>query len=296
MQKLLVVLGKRLSDDQLTLEGQGRVEALVDYLLKVKDPSLVIAFSGGVTQGNSVSEAQVMVDYFFELIQAQKSEPLYHSIILEQESLSTVQNVQNIAEKIVESELFSSEQPVELTFISNDYHLSRMMQIQQWMDEQGLLRVLTERAKQVGIELIIGRSLSDHIVLPYPHTSLAGELFLLVDEMTPYRVLLEGILAQVFERELLDVAQPSHQMALEALTKIKVLLASNDDFPMLEVMLPVLERTIEQSHQELYSSHFQERKPSEALISSCLAFLDTNLTLLNRYTDPEVQCKASWWK
>lgn len=296
MQKLLVVLGKRLSNDTLTLEGRSRVEALVSHLVETQDTQLIVAFSGGVTFGNTQSEARAMYDYFLELSNQLETQLVYRAIILEEESQSTVQNIQNVAEKVVKSELFTKGMQLELQFLSNDYHLLRMMQIQQWMDEQGLLRLLKSRIEQVGISVVVSHDILDHLTVAYPHDSLNGEIFLKIDDLTPYRVFLEGVVANAFQRDLLDVVQPSQQLALEALAFLNVLESKSAEFPLLAQLLPVLESLISSSYQEILEADFQDRKPNSQLICSFLAALDTNLTLLNRYTDPEIEHSPGWWK
>ena len=202
MQELLIVLGKRLSDDLLTDEAHSRIDALVDYLETNVNPNLVVAFSGGVTGANHRAEADVMYDAFKLKVagrQADTDKPLiYGSILLETQSRSTVENVQNVAEKVVSEGGFSIQSPVKVTFLSNDYHLQRLFEIQSWMDEQGLLRLLKHRASQAGITLDIAYDITQHVAVPYPHVCFAGKLFLLVDNLTPYRVLLEGIVAGSF--------------------------------------------------------------------------------------------------
>jgi len=52
---------------------------------------------------------------------------------------------------------------LKVTFVSNDYHLKRIFEIQQLMDEQGLLRVLRERCAQHGVHLDIRHDLEAHV-------------------------------------------------------------------------------------------------------------------------------------
>lgn len=59
-----VVLGKRLNSDALTVEGKSRVDGLLSALQCRENSSVLIVFCGGVTAGQTVSEAQRMHEYF----------------------------------------------------------------------------------------------------------------------------------------------------------------------------------------------------------------------------------------
>lgn len=283
---ILIVLGKRLNNNLLTKEGESRVEALSKYLLSHVCEELAVAFCGGVTPGQSVSEASRMHHYFREIESKMATPFVLGGVLLEEESTNTVENIQNVAKKLIDSQLLNAGKPIRVTFVSNDYHLHRIFEIQQLMDEQGLLRVLTNRCEDLGIQLLIDNNLARHVVVPYPHQHLQGKLFLLMDELTTYRVYLEGVVAGAFKRDLASVREVPAEIATAALSQAKSLLLSETEFSLLGVLLPALSKCV-------------ERTPPEASVKKIreyLALLDTNLTLLNRYLDPEVASQSRWWR
>ncbi|KAA8677728.1 YdcF family protein [Vibrio gigantis] len=283
---LLIVLGKRLNENKLTDEGVSRVDALVEYLAVKANLKTAVAFCGGVTKGQTLSEADAMHQYFRNLEnQREHSFPL-GAMLLEQYSTNTVENIRNLASEMIASGLFTHGQSVQVTFVSNDYHLQRIFEIQSLMDEQGLLKVLVEKCSALGVELQIDRKLDAHVAVPYPHQSPQGQLFLLMDVLTTYRVYLEGVCAGVFERDLESVRREPERLSLEALIAVKELVGHASHCEIVDSLLPVLERCIKQT-----SVGCDIKKVREYL-----ALLDTNLTLLNRYLDPESDHTHRWWR
>ncbi|MEZ9156007.1 YdcF family protein [Vibrio sp. 10N.222.54.B12] len=287
---LLIVLGKRLNENKLTDEGTSRVDALVEYLaeplVEESNQQTAVAFCGGVTKGQTLSEADAMHQYFRKL-EHQREHPFsLGAILLEQHSTNTVENIQNLASEMIKSGLFTRGQSVQVTFVSNDYHLQRIFEIQSLMDEQGLLKVLVEKCSALGVELQIDRWLEAHVAVPYPHQSAQGQLFLLMDVLTTYRVYLEGVCSGAFKRDLDSVRREPERQSLEALITAKELVGRSFDFDIVESLLPVLERCIQQT-----SVGTDIKKVREYL-----ALLDTNLTLLNRYLDPESDHTHRWWR
>ncbi|MDN3685627.1 ElyC/SanA/YdcF family protein [Vibrio sinaloensis] len=58
-------------------------------------------------------------------------------ILLEDASTNTMENFTNVANILLEKGIRG---PVNISFVSNDYHLERLFQIQSLLDEQGLLK------------------------------------------------------------------------------------------------------------------------------------------------------------
>ncbi|MEZ9482029.1 YdcF family protein [Vibrio splendidus] len=287
---LLIVLGKRLNGNKLTDEGISRVDALVGYLAgPLAEESIqktAVAFCGGVTKGQTTSEADAMHQYF-RILESQREYPFsLGAILLEQNSTNTVENIQNLASEMIKSGLFTRGQSVQVTFVSNDYHLQRIFEIQSLMDEQGLLKVLIEKCSALGVELQIDRRLDAHVVVPYPHQSAQGQLFLLMDVLTTYRVYLEGVSAGTFKRDLELVRGEPERLSLESLIAVKALVEGVTHFDIVDSLLPVLERCIQQTSVGTNIKKVREY----------LALLDTNLTLLNRYLDPESDHTHRWWR
>ncbi|MFS1463898.1 YdcF family protein [Vibrio lentus] len=283
---LLIVLGKRLNENKLTDEGISRVDALVEYLMVEANQQTAVAFCGGVTQGQNTSEADAMHQYFRKLESQLEAPFVLGAILLEQLSTNTVENIQNLASEMIASGLFTRGQSVKVTFVSNDYHLQRIFEIQSLMDEQGLLKVLVDRCSALGVDLQIDHQLEDHVAVPYPHQGPQGQLFLLMDVLTTYRVYLEGVVAGSFERDLESVRQEPERLSIEALVKARGWIESSPRFDIVDTLIPVLERCILQTP---VGSDIEKAR-------EYLALLDTNLTFLNRYLDPEQDKTQRWWR
>ncbi|KDN29362.1 hypothetical protein VFDL14_14365 [Vibrio fortis] len=285
IKNLVVVLGKRLNKNELTTEGQGRVEAAIDYLVSRSNDEVAIAFCGGVTPGQTLSEAEVMYEYFLQL-ESQRESPLsVQARLLEKKSTNTIENIHNLALELIESGLFENGQQLNVIFVSNDYHLQRIFEIQSLMDAQGLLKVLEERCGQLGVSLNIERDIDQHVVVPYPHTTVQGQLFLLTDSLTTYRVYLEGTVAGRFVGQEQQTRKIPAQLGLEAIDKATQL-SESDQFSLLDSLLPLLHNCIEETPVGTDKEKVREY----------LALLDTNLTLLNRYLDPEQDLDTRWWR
>ena len=285
IKNLVVVLGKRLNKNELTAEGQGRVEAAIDYLVSRSNDEVAIAFCGGVTPGQTLSEAEVMYEYFLQL-ESQLESPLsIQARLLEKKSTNTIENIHNLALELIESGLFENGQQLNVILVSNDYHLQRIFEIQSLMDAQGLLKVLEERCGQLGVSLNIERDIEQHVVVPYPHRTVQGQLFLLTDSLTTYRVYLEGTVAGRFVGQEQQTRKIPAQLGLDAIDKATQL-SESGQFSLLNSLLPLLLNCIEETPVGTDKEKVREY----------LALLDTNLTLLNRYLDPEQDLDTRWWR
>lgn len=269
--KVVIVLGKRLVNDQLTAEGISRVEALLDLMPTLTDQNCALVFCGGVLEGQSVSEAKAMHDYFKQLYLSNSS--INDRTVLEDRSLNTVENISNAADKLIESQLCQIGQEVEFLFVSNDYHLERVFEIQHLLDEQGLLRVLKSKCQKSGLRVNLDYDLNQHCVVPYPHSGEQAEGFLAVDALTTYRVYLEGVNREAFQRDLELVRREPFNIAMAALSCLKRL----DISQAVQCRLARVESIIRQTTPGLT---IEELTP-------LLVELDTHLKSLNRYFDPE---------
>ncbi|MFN1533399.1 YdcF family protein [Vibrio jasicida] len=223
LNKVVIILGKRLVHDQLSAEGRSRVKALLNVLNEFCFETTALVFCGGVTQGQTVSEADAMYRYFYQLAKAREIDFPEQQIIIENRSLNTVQNMQNAAAELLRSGLCEAGQTIDVTLLSNDYHLERIIEIQTLMDEQGLLRVLKSRCAEMGVKLNISLDLSHHVSVPYPNTGVLADAFLLFDELTTYRVYLEGVKRGAFERDLAEVRAKPLDIGLGAIEKLQAL-------------------------------------------------------------------------
>ncbi|AEH34480.1 YdcF family protein [Vibrio anguillarum] len=285
-EHLYIVLGKRLVDQQLTLEGRSRVDGLVKALQRHDIDHSVIALCGGLTLGQQISEAKAMYHYLQSELTRLNVSLSNNRILLEEHSTSTVENIENVALELQKNGDIDTQKILPVTFISNDYHLQRIFEIQQLMDEQGLLRVLKQRCEMMGITLAISPDLHDHLAVKYPYTHLAAELFLLVDQLTTYRVYLEGVVAGSFLRDLTQVRAIPYQIAYEAILAINHKIADNPKWVFVRCLTDLLMQCINATKRALSVSEIQPY----------LILFDSNLTLLNRYLDPENPCVGRWWR
>lgn len=270
---VVLVLGKRLVDNTITAEGRSRVEALI-ALLAAKDlRQTVVLFCGGVTEGQTVTEAQAMYDYFKRCVAGANLNPPY--LLLEDQSTNTIENISNAANKLIESGLCAKGEGINVQLVSNDYHLKRIFEIQALMDEQGLLRVLEKRCAETGLPIKIDRAVGAHYSVPYPHDNEFSRVFLLLDELTTYRVYLQGYVSNVFKRPLADVREQPYQIARNALIELEKCIGDEETLADLDAIKRAVEMTTPQLNRE---ETLQQLKR-----------LDVTLTKLNRQYDPERQ-------
>jgi hypothetical protein len=273
LNKVVIILGKRLVHDQLSAEGRSRVEALLNVLNECCFETTALVFCGGVTQGQTVAEADAMYRYFCELAKAREIDFPELQVIIENRSLNTVQNMQNAAAELLISGLCETGQTIEVTLLSNDYHLERIIEIQTLMDEQGLLRVLKSRCADMGVKLNIPLHLSHHVSVPYPNTGVLAEAFLLFDELTTYRVYLEGVKRGAFERDLAKVRATPLAIGLGAIEKLQAL----DLEPQVRGQIADMKKAIEMTAFD----------DSVVAAEQALAVFHPILTALNLQLDPE---------
>ncbi|WP_104035823.1 YdcF family protein [Vibrio jasicida] len=273
LNKVVIILGKRLVHDQLSAEGRSRVEALLNVLNEFCFETTALVFCGGVTQGQTVSEADAMYRYFYQLAKAREIDFPEQQVIIENRSLNTVQNMQNAAAELLRSGLCEAGQTIDVTLLSNDYHLERIIEIQTLMDEQGLLRVLKSRCAEMGVKLNISLDLSHHVSVPYPNTGVLAEAFLLFDELTTYRVYLEGVKRGAFERDLAEVRAKPLDIVLSAIEKLQAL----DLEPEVRGQIAEMKKAIEMTAFD----------DSVVAAEQALAVFHPILTTLNLQLDPE---------
>ncbi|MBE3721070.1 YdcF family protein [Vibrio parahaemolyticus] len=272
---VVIVLGKRLVNNQLSAEGISRVEALAAKILEMPMENTALVFCGGKTQGQSISEADAMYAYF-QTLNTSLAKPFPTSqILLENRSLNTFENMRNAAKVLCESGLFPlpSQAAVEVILLSNAYHLERILEIQTLMDEQGLLRVLKSQCASVGLDLHISLDIQKHISVSHPHQGPQAEAFLLLDELTTYRVYLEGVKSGAFQRDLTNVRAQPLLRAKQAINQLRALPLEMDVLQQIAEMKKAIEMTA-----------FDE---SVATAERALEVFHPILTALNRRLDPE---------
>lgn len=269
IRDVILVLGKRLHRNQLTQEGRSRVEALPTYLEHFNPANTALIFCGGTTKGQKRSEAEAMFEHYQTLTEHRDTA----ITVLEQQSKTTVENVTNAAEKIIEIANKQDEKSIRIHLVSNDYHLERIFQIQTLLNEQGLLGLLKGRCEQSGVTLLISNDLQQHACVPYPHHSRAGQIFLALDELTVYRVYLEGLTRRAFtDSDGTKRDQPYH-IAMSAMSRLKSLVIEKECLQRIGGLERIIEHTL--GHDEHVN------------LIKALAVFNQELTSLNRLMDPE---------
>lgn len=273
INSVVLLLGKRLVNGQLTLEGRSRIELLARHLPNIDPKQTLIVMCGGATESQLVSEAQAMMDYVTLLVP--DVELARYSILLEQESQNTIENLGNAAMKLTQLRDRRVGQCISVTLLSNDYHLKRIVEIEQLMPEQGLISKMINKCKQWGMDITIDAQLQRHLVVPYPHQGERARAFLLCDQLTTYRVYLEGRIARVFERPLSEVRSTPYQLARQAIAELKRLPLTSQQHAWVED----IESSVEATHEQA----------SDQVCIDSLQRLDSGLTKLNRQLDPEAK-------
>lgn len=275
---LLIVLGKRLHQNTLTLEGVSRVEALAEIVKHQDLSSTIVAFCGGITAGQSRSEAAAMLEYFQRLVTEDVIQRV-GAILVEDASTNTVENIQLLAKELTESGLVpAGSPPIQITLLSNDYHLYRVFTVQRLLDQQGLLKYLVQCCEQAGLAIQLSYDPNQHVFVPYPHQTSRGRIFVLLDRLTIYRVYLQGVVAGVFCESLSELVVEPLCIALSSLEELEQLADEN------VATLPMLSQTL-MTIRKLIETTAEVTDP--AVLAIPLARLDTLLTGLNRSLDPE---------
>ncbi len=118
LNDIWIVFGKQLNENQLDIEFKQRLDAAIDRLSLEKPKCIIL--QGGITGKNSLSEAQAGQAYLFNSF---KFITLYNdatSLILEDKSKNTLENLKYTREYLQQVKL-----PLKVTLISNRYHLLR---------------------------------------------------------------------------------------------------------------------------------------------------------------------------
>ncbi len=133
IEHLVIVLGKRLQNSELTAEGRSRVDGLIGYISSNNMENTLMGFCGGITARQVRSEADVMHEYYVNQSSAVNLNVENIPILLEQHSTSTIENIRNLARELIDTDLVVENKAVKVTFVSNDYHLERIFEIQQYL-------------------------------------------------------------------------------------------------------------------------------------------------------------------
>ena len=135
----LIVLGCKLDDNKPVKELINRIDTAVSYLKK--NPECMVIVSGGITEGNTVSEAEVMHDLLIE----KGIEP--ERIIKEEQAKDTYENFY-YARKLLDTNK-------KICFCSSDYHIfrSRLMALKNDLKVQSIFSKTSLKEKLIHLPL-----------------------------------------------------------------------------------------------------------------------------------------------
>ncbi len=135
----LIVLGCKLDNDRPVQALIDRIDKSVSYLMK--NPGCKVIVSGGITQGNTVSEAQIMHDLLVNRgIETER-------IIMEQEAKDTYENFY-YAKKLLDKDK-------RICFCSSDYHIlrSRLMALKNGLNVSSICSRTSLKEKLIHLPL-----------------------------------------------------------------------------------------------------------------------------------------------
>jgi uncharacterized SAM-binding protein YcdF (DUF218 family) len=113
-----ILFGKQLKANQLDVEFKQRLNAIIDWLVTEKPKCILL--QGGITGGNTFSEAQAGQAYLFNSPKFIREQSHLTALILEDNSINTLENLKHTREYLQQENL-----PLKVTLISNRYHLLR---------------------------------------------------------------------------------------------------------------------------------------------------------------------------
>ncbi|WP_367989696.1 YdcF family protein [Vibrio sp. NTOU-M3] len=190
---VILVLGKRLVNSKLTKEGKARVESVFEHIHGHLTNQPLIIFCGGQWNGQVVSEALAMKDYFDTLCRLNKLSFPSNKLWVEERSTNTIQNFRNAANLLITQIDVSPSRTIEVKLASSEYHVERILEIQSLMKQQGLLSVFAEMCSKKSISVNVSPDVRNHILANYPYSIEESGLFLHIEKLTTYRVFLEGL-------------------------------------------------------------------------------------------------------
>lgn len=186
---VVIVLGKKLIRDQITVELATRVHELVKQLKAKKLKPDLVCFTGGKQPGGLVSEAVAGYTYFRQLCERDGVETTSFEFYLDEHAKNSIENIRNVLAE-VKRRLGGTAGQCRFTLVSSDYHLRRLDEVHYLTSQQSLLSEL----EQAGLTW-------DYVQAPYPFhvsadpvTAWLAKINLLRDELTFVRVNLEGVL------------------------------------------------------------------------------------------------------
>ncbi len=230
INNIIMVLGKRLINNRLTQQGKARVEWLLQHLNQFNPEHTLIMFCGGLTHDQHISEAQAMADFFNEQLVVRDMHWPLNRWCLEDNSTSSVENFYFAAKVLTQHpDVKPDALPLHITLLSNDYHLERILSIQRYLPEQGLVRFLQMELAAHSIQAQVSLRRQDHLSVDYGYHSNQATLFLCVEQLTPFRVYLEGVLHGNIDNQNAHLGQFMLEEAKQTVQAMLMLIAENPE-------------------------------------------------------------------
>ncbi|CAM9998297.1 unnamed protein product [Ectocarpus sp. 6 AP-2014] len=173
LRQVLVVIGKHLIRDQVTVEYASRIRRLVQGLKSGRLQPDLVCFTGGTVRDNRVADASAGYIFFRHLCEQHEANTENIGILVESESTCTKEALDNVVKEVSRmerEELHEREregegrsaawprQKYHFTLISNEYHLSRIITVHQISETVSLLAPLKLLEASWGYEQV-----------PYPY-------------------------------------------------------------------------------------------------------------------------------
>lgn len=126
---IVVVFGKRLIRDQVSVEYAKRIVTLVKQLASGALDPHIICFTGGRAPGGCVTEAAAGYAFFRSVCEEAGVDVDDYSYLLEEKSTSTLQNVHNVIAALRRRCNPEAITNCHFTLVSSDYHIIRMQEV-----------------------------------------------------------------------------------------------------------------------------------------------------------------------
>lgn len=243
VSEVFLVLGKRLVDGQLTLEGRSRVVKLAEMLAETNVSRLAIVFCGGKQGEIALSEGDAMRNFFYQHFPDLAQKISHERVLVEDQSTTTVENLLNALNKLMDSQLCLPGDRLQIRLVSNDYHIERVVEIEKILPEQGLIGQCVRAGEKAGLTLTIPLDVNQHLIAAYPYDTEASKAFLLLDQLTSYRVYLEGVVNHVYQRAIFIVREEPENIAKTALRKLGQLTVMSPHDALIMRLAEVIELT-----------------------------------------------------
>ncbi|CAM9220442.1 unnamed protein product, partial [Laminaria digitata] len=202
LRQVMVVIGKHLVRDQVTVEYASRIRRLVQGLKSGRLQPDLVCFTGGRVLDNKVADASAGYVFFRHLCEKHKVDTCNIGFLVESESTCTKEAMMNVVREVSRLEgeerqgMEEEERPrtwlrqkYHFTLISNEYHLSRVIMVHKTSESVSLLSPLKQLEASWGYE---------HV--PYPYAcyddetkKFQADVYKTLEELVPLQVNVQAV-------------------------------------------------------------------------------------------------------